>query len=61
MALKEIKLDSNGIQIAIFVLYLVPLGRPMVHVKFGANCVTNGRIMAKKRFDLTTLTCHKKV
>ena len=30
----------------------------MVHVKFGANCVTNGQIMAKKRFDLTTLTCH---
>ena len=31
-----------------------------LQVEFGAYCVSNGLIMAKKRFDLTTLTCHKK-
>ena len=46
---------------AIFQQYFVTLGCPTVHVKFGANCVTNGLIMAKKLFDLTTLTCHNKV
>ena len=34
--------------IVIFQHYFVPLVRPIVHVKFGADCVTNGRDIAEK-------------